>query len=112
MIKLFTVGFPKEMDEAALHTFFSDFGDVATVKIITEQQTGVPKGYAFIDMMDETGARLAIKELNGAELNGRTLSVRVADKKPRPRMSTELPVQQRNYQQVRQPNGKRPRRQV
>jgi len=112
MIKLFTVGFPKEMDEAALHTFFSDFGDVAAVKIITDQETGFSKGYAFVDFLDEVGANLAIKELDGSTLEGRTLGVRLADKQSRPRMDNERPHQQRSYEKVRQPKSKRPRRQL
>jgi len=111
MIKLFCVGFPKEMDEAELHTFFSDFGDVSAVKIITEQETGLSKGYAFVDFLDAVGANLAIKELDGSELHGRTLSVRLADKQPRVRKTVEVPIQQRSYQKVRQPGNKRPRRQ-
>jgi RNA recognition motif-containing protein len=111
MIKLFVVGFPKEMDEPALQTFFSDFGDVAAVKIITDQQTGQSKGYAFVDFLDEAGAKLAIKELDGELLDGRTLNVRIADKQARPRTNTERPVADREYQKVRQPKTKRPRRQ-
>ena len=92
MIKLFIVGFPKEMDEPALHTFFSDFGDVDTVKIITDQDTGLSKGYAFVDFMDETGARLAIKELDGSIMEDRTLSVRlqISSRVPGPRWSGRL----------------------
>jgi len=110
MIKLFIVGFPKEMDEPELHTFFSDFGDVEAVKIITDQDTGLSKGYAFVDFMDETGARLAIKELDGSTLEGRTLGVRMADKQPRPRTPVVRPVAERQYEKVRQVMPKRPRR--
>lgn len=100
------------MDEQALYTFFSDFGDVLAVKIITDPQTGQGKGYAFIDFMDEVGAGLAIRELDGSTMEGRTLSVRLAEKQARPRMTAELPVQQRSYEKVRQPKGRRPRRQA
>ena len=110
MIKLFVVGFPKEMDEPELHTFFSDFGDVVAVKIITEQDTGMSKGYAFVDFMDEVGARLAIKELDGSSFEDRTLNVRLADKQPRPRTSSDKPVAERQYEKVRQVKSKRPRR--
>ena len=111
MIKLFIVGFPKDMDEPALQAFFSDFGDVKAVKLITDQQTGMNKGYGFVDFMDEAGARLAIKELDGTELQGRTLGVRLADQQARPRKPVELPVQERTYTRVRNNSGKRPRRQ-
>ena len=110
MIKLFCVGFPKEMDQQGLHVFFSDFGDVAGVKIITDQETGQSKGYAFVDFLDTVGADLAIKELDGTQLEGRTLGVRLADRQPRTRVTKEIPVQQRSYEKVRQPGNKRPRR--
>ena len=111
MIKLFVVGFPKEMDEPELHTFFSDFGDVGAVKIITDQDTGLSKGYAFVDFMDEAGARLAIKDLDGATLEDRTLGVRLADKQPRRRTPVVKPVSERQYEKVRQVKPRRPRKQ-
>jgi RNA recognition motif-containing protein len=110
MIKLFCVGFPKDIDESALYTFFGDFGDVSEVKFITDQETGLSKGYAFVDFLDEVGANLAIKELDGTELSGRTLSVRLADKQPRVRKTVEVPFPQQSYQKVRHPSNKRHRR--
>jgi RNA recognition motif-containing protein len=112
MIKIFAVGFPREMDEPAIYQLFSDFGDVKTVKLITDQQTGQSKGYAFIDFLDEAGAKLAIRDLDNTQLGDRTISVRFVDREARPRTITERPVQQRTYEKVRF-NGKpkRPRRQ-
>lgn len=111
MIKLFIVGFPKEMDEPALQGFFSDFGDVQAVKLITDQQTGIYKGYGFVVFLDEAGANLAIKELDGSTMHGRTLGVRLAGKQTRPRTVLERPIAERQYLRVRQPKEKRPRKQ-
>lgn len=112
MIKLFVVGIPREMDAGGLKGLFEEFGDVEAVTVITDQATGQSKGYGFVDLSDEVSARLAIKELDGAQLEGRTLSVRVADKQPRPRKDLEVPVHLRQYEKVRQPRpAKRPRRQ-
>jgi RNA recognition motif-containing protein len=110
MIKIFIVGIPREMDATALTALFSEFGDVADVKVITDLVTGKSKGYAFVDLLDETGANLAIKELDGSELEGRTLNVRLAEKQPRPRLP-ESPVQRKQYEKVSQTQkSKRPRR--
>jgi len=111
MTKLFVVGLPRAMDAGGLKGLFDEFGDVEAVTLITDRDTGQSKGYGFIDLSDEVSARLAIKELDGAQLDGRTLSVRVADRQPRPRKSLEVPVSQRQYEKVRQPRtNKRPRR--
>lgn len=112
MIKLFVVGFPREMDEQALHTYFSDFGDIHAVKIITDQETGQSKGYAFVDFLDEVGANLAIRDLDGSEMDGRTISVRVAEKQARTRKVVEIPVHEKTYEKVRQHAGKRQRRRL
>jgi RNA recognition motif-containing protein len=111
MIKVFIVGFPREMEAGQLKELFDEFGDVHQVTLITDQESGQSKGYAFVDFLDETGARLAIKELDGTLLNGRILNVRLADRQPRARIIVERPVSERAYHKVRQPREtKRPRR--
>lgn len=88
MAKLFIVGFPKDYQQIALVELFSIHGTVNTVTLITEKDTGQPKGYGFITMTDDAGAQRAIEALNGITIEGRTVSVRVADEKsganPRP----------------------------
>lgn len=78
MTKLFVVGFPREMEEQALYKLFGEFGDVTQVTIITDQQTGESKGYAFIDFEDEVGAKLAIKEMDGHAMDSRIVHVKYA----------------------------------
>jgi len=83
MVKLFTVGFPRDTDELQLVELFSVHGLVGNVTIIRDQLTGTSKGYAFIGMLDEPGATRAIEALDGFVLADRTISVRVAaDKRP------------------------------
>ena len=74
-----------EMTESQLKEMFSAYGEVASARIITDKETGRSKGYGFIEMADEEAGNKAIEELNGAEVDGKTLSVSVA----RPR--TEAP---------------------
>lgn len=60
---------------------FKAFGEVSTVKIITDNVSGRPKGFAFIEMPSNDEAQAAISGLNGTELNGRTLNVNEAKSK-------------------------------
>jgi RNA recognition motif-containing protein len=49
--------------------------DVAEVKLMMDRDTGRPRGFAFVEMSTEEGARAAIEALNGRDLQGRTLNV-------------------------------------
>ena len=59
-----------------LKELFSQYGEVLSVKIINDRETGRSKGFGFIEM--ESGAESAIEELNGKEFQGRRLRVNVA----------------------------------
>jgi RNA recognition motif-containing protein len=67
--------------EEQLRQAFAIFGEVSTVKMITDRDSGKPKGFAFVEMSGNEEAKSAISGLNGQELNGRTLNVDEA--KPR-----------------------------
>ena len=79
MVKLFIVGIPRDMDEIELTEIFSAHGVVEMVTIVTVKETGESKGFGFIHMADQAGADRAINALNGAEIDGREISVRVAE---------------------------------
>ena len=59
---------------------FSSYGEVLSVKLINDRETGRPRGFGFVEM-DDAGADEAIRALNGKELDGRTIKVNEA--KPR-----------------------------
>jgi cold-inducible RNA-binding protein len=59
----------------ALEKAFSEHGEVAEVNIITDRQTGRPKGFAFVEMESPEAAEAAKAALNGTELDGRTINV-------------------------------------
>ena len=61
---------------------FSQFGNVERVNIVTDRDTGQPRGFAFVEMPDKGEAENAISQLNGAEMNGRALNVNEARPKP------------------------------
>ncbi len=52
------------------------------VNIVTDRDTGQPRGFAFVEMSDSQAAQAAITHLNGSELNGRALNVNEARPKP------------------------------
>ncbi len=65
-----------------LHTAFSQFGSVERVNLVTDRDSGQPRGFAFVEMTEAKEAQSAISGLNGTDLQGRTLSVSEARPKP------------------------------
>jgi cold-inducible RNA-binding protein len=65
-----------------LHSAFAAYGGVERVNIVTDRETGQPRGFAFVEMTEADAAQTAIAQLNGADLNGRTLNVNEARPKP------------------------------
>jgi RNA recognition motif-containing protein len=69
-------------DEDTLRKAFEAHGTVDSVNIVTDRDTGRPRGFGFVEMSNDTEAKAAIEGLNGKELDGRTLNVNEA--RPRP----------------------------
>lgn len=67
-----------KVEENELRQLFEEYGEVASVNIITDKYSGRSKGFAFIEMNDEEQAKKAIEELNQKELDGRQIVVNVA----------------------------------
>jgi cold-inducible RNA-binding protein len=65
-----------------LHAAFAQFGNVERVNIVTDRDSGQPRGFAFVEMTDANEAQNAISQLNGAELQGRAMNVNEARPKP------------------------------
>ncbi|MDR2682307.1 MAG: RNA-binding protein [Dysgonamonadaceae bacterium] len=74
-MNIFIAGLSFKVNDAELANFFEEYGTVRSAKVITDRQTGRSKGYGFVEIDDEEVANQAIAELNGAEYDGRTLSV-------------------------------------
>jgi RNA recognition motif-containing protein len=64
--------------ENDLRTLFGHFGEIGHIHIINDLDTGLPRGFAFVEMADDVEAAKAIADLNGKELAGRTLRVNEA----------------------------------
>ncbi len=76
-MKIYVGNLSFDTNEEALRTAFAAHGDVEEVAVITDRDTGRPRGFAFVTMPDSE-ARAAIDALNGKELDGRTLNVNEA----------------------------------
>jgi cold-inducible RNA-binding protein len=81
MKNLFIGNLPFGLSEGDLRGLFEQFGAVERVSIITDRETGKPRGFAFIEMSDDETADRAIADLNGKEVQGRALSVSEAKPK-------------------------------
>ena len=64
-----------------LREFFAEYGEVSSAKVITDKFTQKSRGFGFVEMPDDEAAQKAIKELDGAHVEGRAITVTVA--KPR-----------------------------
>jgi cold-inducible RNA-binding protein len=80
-MKLYVGNLSFSTTEEALQNEFSTHGQVDEVAIITDRDTGRPRGFAFVTMNSDGEARAAIDALNGTELDGRTITVNEAKPK-------------------------------
>lgn len=75
-----------DASEDDVRNAFAQFGNVESIKLITDRETGRPRGFGFVTMPDSSEANTAIESLNGTELLGRELRIREATPRPeRPR---------------------------
>jgi RNA recognition motif-containing protein len=77
-MNIFIAGLSYNINDADLKDLFGEYGVISSAKVITDRETGRSKGYGFVEMDDEAAGQKAIDELNGAEYDGRTISVSVA----------------------------------
>lgn len=80
-MNIFVGGLPFKVDERELREIFEKFGEPSAVKIIMDKQSGRSKGYGFVEMDDEEAAQQAIEALDGSELYGRKIGVRISEEK-------------------------------
>ena len=72
--------------EKQLEELFAEFGEVTSARLITDRDTGRPKGFGFVEMADKAAAESAISALDGREVGGRDLRVNEATpREDRPR---------------------------
>jgi RNA recognition motif-containing protein len=76
--KLYVGNLSYSVTEEELTTLFSEAGQVVSAKIITDRQTGQPRGFGFVEMESKADGQKAISMLNGRVLEGRPLAVNEA----------------------------------
>jgi RNA recognition motif-containing protein len=76
--KLYVGNLSFQSNEETLNQHFSQAGNVASVKIITDRETGRSRGFAFVEMSSDDEAQTAISKFNGVEFEGRALTVNEA----------------------------------
>ena len=81
--KLYVGNLPFSVTEAELRELFGRHGSVDSVAVITDRETGRPRGFAFVEMSEPSAATDAIRALDGTQLGGRALKVNEAQDKQR-----------------------------
>jgi RNA recognition motif-containing protein len=94
-MKIYIGNMSFDTTEDQLRQAFKSFGEVSTVNIITDKNSGEPRGFAFVEMSSKDEGVAAISGLNGKELNGRPLNVNEA--RPRPENGNRGGSSQRSW---------------
>ena len=81
MFNIYVGNLSFEATEDELRGLFEEHGEVLKVNLITDRDTGRPRGFGFVEMADAAQGRAAIEKVNGREVGGRTVTVNEA--KPR-----------------------------
>jgi RNA recognition motif-containing protein len=71
-----------ETTELELRELFGQAGTVTDAKVVTDRETGRPRGFAFVEMNSDEEARKTIGRLNGREVGGRAIAVSEARERP------------------------------
>jgi RNA recognition motif-containing protein len=80
-----------------LRSYFAEYGEVTSAKVIMDKYTNRSKGFGFVEMSDDAAAQKAIAELDGATVDGRSIKVSVArPKEERPARTSSKPAYSNN----------------
>ena len=69
------------VNDADLKELFQEYGEISSANVIKDRDTGRSRGFAFVEMPNDSEALQAIKELNGAEYDGKVITVNTAKPK-------------------------------
>jgi RNA recognition motif-containing protein len=81
--KLFVGNLSFKTTQEDLQGLFAEYGEVVSVAIPQDRDTGRQRGFAFVEMANQADAEAAIKALNGREVGGRQIAVNVSTPKPK-----------------------------
>jgi RNA recognition motif-containing protein len=82
MTKLYVGNIPFTATEESIRTLFAPHGTVEKISLISDRDTGRPRGFGFVEMSNADASR-AMQALNGKELDGRALKINEAQDRPR-----------------------------
>ena len=77
-MNIYVGNLPFETTDDSLHVAFTEFGEVASARVITDRMTGRSRGFGFVEMPQNDEAEAAIRSMNGRDLQGRSLTVNEA----------------------------------
>ncbi|PIA59380.1 hypothetical protein AQUCO_00400333v1 [Aquilegia coerulea] len=98
---VFVGGLPYDLSEGDLLAIFSQYGEIVDVNLVRDKATGKSKGYAFVAYEDQRSTNLAVDNLNGANVVGRTIRVdHVSNYKKKEEVDEELEQQKREERGV------------
>lgn len=81
--KLFVGGLSWDTNDQSLSRAFDSYGEVTDARVITDRDTGRSRGFGFVTFAEPDAATKAMQEMDGTELDGRTIRVNEAHDKPR-----------------------------
>ena len=79
--KLFVGSLPWAIDDAQLGELFAEHGEVVSARVVTDRESGRSRGFGFVEFATEEQAKAAIAAMEGATVEGRTITVSVAKPK-------------------------------
>ncbi len=82
MTKLYVGNLPFTATEESVRNLFAPHGTVEKISLISDRDTGRPRGFGFVEMSNSDASR-AMQALNGKELDGRALKINEAQDRPR-----------------------------
>jgi RNA recognition motif-containing protein len=78
-MKIFIASLSFRADDQDLAELFEPYGEVTSASVVLDRETGRSRGFGFVEMPDADAAKAAIAELDGAEVDGRTIVVKEAE---------------------------------
>ena len=85
---LYVGNLPFAADQESVRELFAAYGEVLSVKLMMDRETGRPRGFGFVEMENE-GAKAAMSAINGTQFQGRALRVNEAEQRaPRPQRAS------------------------
>jgi RNA recognition motif-containing protein len=105
-MNIFVSGLNYSMSSEELTEVFSQFGAVASAKVVTDRATGRSRGFGFVEMPSEDEGRAAIAQLDQTDVSGRKINVKEAEERPQ-RSSNDRP--RGNFGGGRREGGFKPR---